>query len=571
MLEHLRQQQTMTKNRKKSTTYLRIIILQVLLILLSEQTEASQQPLNYNTWSALPSARLVDMGANYTDKHMPDSALVCYTIVSSRYSKSLTTKEKALCLKAFKGKWYHYFLSFYDYGKAFESLERAREISEDIHQSEPRVLLFYGTMYQTLSDQSGDHELARKAYTYFQKAVSLAIKQHDLSTLNMAMSNLINVANTLRRLPDLDSLARNYAAYPNVDATLKQFNITLFQGLICMEEGQYHKALALIREQDLRLPDREDLFRYHYSLKYKEADIFMRMNRPDEAVARLSELEHGAERYDMKDAKLEVYRTLSDIYLTMGDEKKSNHYRAKYLEVKDTLLNYQQLASVSQLQFLDDMKQVEKRIANLDQQRQFHTTLNKIGTVVILIILSLLGLLWRKNKQLRHYNGLLYRKTQDILRNDQTERERRQLLEDRLRKYDQQADSRKPQQRYMNSNLTEEEKQDLLNRIMNVVEDSEKILSPDFNVETLASLVESKTKYVSQVINEKFNCNFNSFINEYRVKEACIRFNDKEHYAAFTIEAIANGVGFKSRSSFLAAFKKYTGLTPNDYKRMANS
>ena len=36
-----------------------------------------------------------------------------------------------------------------------------------------------------------------------------------------------------------------------------------------------------------------------------------------------------------------------------------------------------------------------------------------------------------------------------------------------------------------------------------------------------------------------------------------------------TIEAIAIGVGFKSRTSFINAFKREVGLTPSEYMRMA--
>ena len=47
--------------------------------------------------------------------------------------------------------------------------------------------------------------------------------------------------------------------------------------------------------------------------------------------------------------------------------------------------------------------------------------------------------------------------------------------------------------------------------------------------------------------------------------------NDREATANLTIEAIGNGVGFKSRNSFISAFKKFTGLTPSEYQNIAKS
>jgi AraC-like DNA-binding protein len=45
--------------------------------------------------------------------------------------------------------------------------------------------------------------------------------------------------------------------------------------------------------------------------------------------------------------------------------------------------------------------------------------------------------------------------------------------------------------------------------------------------------------------------------------------NDTEHYGNFTIEAISSGVGFKSRTSFVTSFKRFTGLTPSEYQAQA--
>jgi AraC-like DNA-binding protein len=101
------------------------------------------------------------------------------------------------------------------------------------------------------------------------------------------------------------------------------------------------------------------------------------------------------------------------------------------------------------------------------------------------------------------------------------------------------------------------------------MDNSDEIFSPDFSLERLAMLSGSKYKYVSQVINEHYQQNFNNFLNSYRIKEACKRMGDVEGYGNYTIEAISESVGFKSRSTFVASFKRITGLTPSQYQRMA--
>jgi AraC-like DNA-binding protein len=84
-------------------------------------------------------------------------------------------------------------------------------------------------------------------------------------------------------------------------------------------------------------------------------------------------------------------------------------------------------------------------------------------------------------------------------------------------------------------------------------------------------MVKTKRNYVSQVINEKYDNNFNHLLNEYRIKESCRRMNDTDNYGNYTIESIALSVGFKSRSNFISTFKRFTGLTPSAYLKIAKN
>ena len=67
----------------------------------------------------------------------------------------------------------------------------------------------------------------------------------------------------------------------------------------------------------------------------------------------------------------------------------------------------------------------------------------------------------------------------------------------------------------------------------------------------------------------KFNKNFNQFINDYRIREACQLFERGIHHEK-TIEGIALTVGFNNRATFISAFKNYTGVTPSFYIKSLN-
>lgn len=109
-----------------------------------------------------------------------------------------------------------------------------------------------------------------------------------------------------------------------------------------------------------------------------------------------------------------------------------------------------------------------------------------------------------------------------------------------------------------------------MSEIRTVLDTSSEVFSYEFNLNRLAQMVNEQPKNVSQVINQLTGNNFNTFINEYRIKEACKRISDRDNYGNMTLEAIANSVGFKSVNSFRTAFKKVTGLFPSKYQQLAD-
>lgn len=85
-----------------------------------------------------------------------------------------------------------------------------------------------------------------------------------------------------------------------------------------------------------------------------------------------------------------------------------------------------------------------------------------------------------------------------------------------------------------------------------------------FTISELAMEVGIQPYAISNAINTVAKMNYNDFINSYRIKAFTEKVVSKE-YQNYTIEAIANECGFKSKSTFFTAFKKQTGLTPNQY------
>ena len=89
-------------------------------------------------------------------------------------------------------------------------------------------------------------------------------------------------------------------------------------------------------------------------------------------------------------------------------------------------------------------------------------------------------------------------------------------------------------------------------------------LQVDFQLQDCCKMLNTNSKYLSQAVNEMYQVNFTSMINELRIREATVLLSSFQN-KNYTIEAIAQQVGFNSKSAFNTAFKKYTGVTPSYY------
>lgn len=114
--------------------------------------------------------------------------------------------------------------------------------------------------------------------------------------------------------------------------------------------------------------------------------------------------------------------------------------------------------------------------------------------------------------------------------------------------------------------ISEDMRRKLLDAIIDVMENSTEFCSSDFSLARLASLVGSNSKYVSLVINDTFHKTFKNYVNDYRIRLACLRMADTGTYGSYTLNAIAESVGFKSYTTFVELFRKVVGITPSMYK-----
>lgn len=89
---------------------------------------------------------------------------------------------------------------------------------------------------------------------------------------------------------------------------------------------------------------------------------------------------------------------------------------------------------------------------------------------------------------------------------------------------------------------------------------------PDMSLDMLVARTGMNRVYLSGALNRCTGKNFNTYINEFRVKEA-IRLMSEQRNENITIEAIGYESGFNDRSTFYRIFKKITGLSPTAFRK----
>jgi len=120
--------------------------------------------------------------------------------------------------------------------------------------------------------------------------------------------------------------------------------------------------------------------------------------------------------------------------------------------------------------------------------------------------------------------------------------------------------------KYHRSGLSPLKAEEYRGQLVSYMDDESPYLESELTLTQLAQALSIPNNHLSQVINEQFELNFFDFINSYRVREAKTWLSDLVKSRATMLE-IAFESGFKSKSTFNAAFKKHTGQTPSEYKK----
>jgi AraC-like DNA-binding protein len=112
--------------------------------------------------------------------------------------------------------------------------------------------------------------------------------------------------------------------------------------------------------------------------------------------------------------------------------------------------------------------------------------------------------------------------------------------------------------------ISETEAEEIQRMIIDYLKTERPYVNSDFSMHDICNRLNVSRRKISYVLNEVIHKNFYGIVNEYRINEAIeVLMKDGNH---LKIEALGEMVGFQSKSSFNACFKKVTGMTPSEYR-----
>jgi AraC-like DNA-binding protein len=105
-----------------------------------------------------------------------------------------------------------------------------------------------------------------------------------------------------------------------------------------------------------------------------------------------------------------------------------------------------------------------------------------------------------------------------------------------------------------------------IDRLLIYMANNKPYLDPELTLSSLAAQMKLSRSQLSQLINDGVGENFYNFVNKYRVEQVK-KFMVEPALRHFSMLGLALEAGFKSKSTFNLIFKRFTGLTPTEYRK----
>lgn len=446
-----------------------------------------------------------------------------------------------------------------DYRNALGFFSKGLRTAEELKDTASLILMLSNMAYIYNEQEDFDKALPYLLRSIYMKEglpneLSIVMSFVNVSTLYF---NLGSVDTALMYLDTAEAIATKW------DLDLVRQAVYQRRGIIFRSEGKYDDAIGFLNSA----------FNIQQEMKNKRgmatsllsiAHAFRDSKQLDSAFYYYNEAIEIADSNGYADIKRDLLMGQAQTYKMTGNFEEAIRSLEGYYRIKDSLAENDVTIQMASLESFYENEKKEQEIGYqetvIDAQRKALVWL--IVAVAITLLLLVLALRQKRKKDLAYKS--LVKANIEIARKQELNDIKLQI-ENARDAIGEEVSHSKGNEKYSNSGLSEDQKEQLLNDISSLMEKEKLYLKADLTVSDIADKLGVYGKYISQVINEKFDKNFYNFVNEYRINEAR-RMLISPEWKHLSIEGIGNSAGFNSKSSFNTAFKKFTGLTPSYFR-----
>ncbi|RZM71487.1 AraC family transcriptional regulator [Pseudoalteromonas rubra] len=117
--------------------------------------------------------------------------------------------------------------------------------------------------------------------------------------------------------------------------------------------------------------------------------------------------------------------------------------------------------------------------------------------------------------------------------------------------------------KYAAQRISDQQSHELSAKLTHLLDEERLFTDPDMSLPRLARRLGVSHTKLSQFLNQHYSCNFNQYLNRYRVEYAQGLLCQQQN---LTMDHVAELCGFNASSTFYTAFKKYSGQTPSQFR-----
>lgn len=308
--------------------------------------------------------------------------------------------------------------------------------------------------------------------------------------------------------------------------------------------GNYDKSLSLYRKRK-NYPIIQDNIRTEQLFDLGMADCFHHLKQVDSALFYCKKY---VESYQItqvsKENLLMAYNIMTQCYNEKKDTKNAYRYAQKCLELIQSI---EGIKSKS-LNFLHnyDLKIIKEESNKVIASKNYFKIL-LFGILILFAVVVYSFYYYYKNQKEKHYRFL------KIIQN---------LKESKV------SDSNNLHIEKIETQPKQTIDEELIEKItigLKKLEQKETFLDPNFKLAFVAKKLNTNTAYLSQYFNQVMQKTFSEYTQELRIHYVLQKLKDAPYFRKYTLQAIAEEVGYKDANTLVRVFKKQTGLSPNYY------